>query len=247
MKTKNNFLFLTLLLVVFSLSFISSAELDKTYLCEKTKIALEFNLSNEQLIREILFEKNIGIQEDGISFYRENWMNLCSNVLNITLNPQVLCNKIYYLILETDWNYSYAQLNAISFSTNLSLNILNNYINSYNSLCLDKGFSNELPKQKFPKMIINKTGECDLNIEGFFGLTIPFPEVYLGKKDCNKMKFWSKLVRLEYFYEDYRFTGIRLYLVILFVSFLLTILILSIVKSNRKIDKILEKEKNIRR
>jgi hypothetical protein len=232
---------LMLVFIVLVITSLASAELTTSYICEETYISIKSNIPNVNLIQEILYQKNISVSENLINYYKNNWENLCSELTKKIINPSKLCERIYYLTISTNYNYTDLDISSISLEQNVSKTLIKNYIDNYNESCYMPGYSNKLPDRVFSQTLINQTTECNLNISNIFEPSIQM-EAYLGKRECNQVIFWNHFFKIDQFNKEFKVIGIRIFpLVCLIFLIIVFFIIRSFTKSNKHIDKLMEK------
>lgn len=154
---------------------------------------------------------------------------ILSSLVSSNETEKQLCKDIYYLVISTDYGYTETQLQNISSKFEVSINVTKDYISNYEELCLLKGYSDSLPKQNFQKIILNNSEEfCDLKLNSFFELSFPFFETYLGSAECEGVKFWNNFVKIEKFEDNFKISGVRVYLV--FILLLVIVIVLNVKK-----------------
>lgn len=235
---RKEFIFLFILILI-SLPFIHSEFLDKEETCEKVYLAFQSSMSTEDLIQKILYEDKIYINKETIEYYKDNWNEICSLTIGKSLNEKKICEDVYYLILSSDYNYSSSDLLGISKEAGVSVQLIEIYLLDYYDSCYLKGYSEQLPEQKFPKLILEETEKCDLEKSSFKEVTIPI-SIPLKEVRCSDVQFWNNFFKYDEFHGYYTFKGIRLYFlgIVLGVGFLFTMVII-FVKSNIGMNKIL--------
>lgn|GEM_PF-4242378 len=184
-----------------------------------------------------------------IKTYIDYWQSLCSNLINQTLKPNFVCEKIYYFIVENNHNFTIADLNdlknGIRPTIDISLDTLNNYYINYDSLCYLEGYSNKLPQK--PSSFIDfykvfDSENCTENLSmGFLNLGIPLGDYELGDLSCGKINFWKLFVQLEKHEDSYYLVGIKLYWII-GVAILIVLITLLNKSAQKKFRKIIKKE-----
>ncbi|MBU0958651.1 MAG: hypothetical protein KKB31_01770 [Nanoarchaeota archaeon] len=195
-------------------------------LCEEVYKEIMENQINSNLSNEL------GIGEPMVEYYREDWENLCSDLINKTINPEKICNEIYYLIIENGYDYS------LIFSINYSRGIIENYYYNNYELCVSKGYSDNLPKIEYPTMIINKNSlNCEIKQDSFLGY-IPFPDIILENISCNNLKKLNYLFEIEREGGDYKINRVEAGVIPLL---LMVIVLINLLKSNSWLNKVIRK------
>lgn len=218
-------------------------------------VAIATQLAYAQDIDANLCEKTYdssnvsGYSADYVKFYVDNWQSLCSSVINKTLKPEFVCNKIYFFIVSSNYNYSSADVEKLKseIDKNISIysSLLNYYIENYWDLCYLQGYSNEPPKKIYPIINImrgeNSTAKCDYSINWFFDLSFQLGRANLGDISCEKidnLKLWIKIDKDE---SAYYYDGLKLWYFIVLLSALILALIIHSLKSTNNINRALEK------
>lgn len=204
-----------ILLIILLLPTICA--LDTFYLCEKSYDGIQEDLTIYEMQNEIFEEKNYGITESELNNYIENWTSICSEITKKSLNPELLCKKIYYFIIENKYNYTEEDLKSIEVVDSIST--IKYFINNNLEVCFNQGYSDKLPKLPSNILIINQTKieECDLNVSNFFSSSIPFIHINIGKLSCDKVKKIKYLFSIKKNEQNIVIVGIRIYLIICLV------------------------------
>lgn len=121
------------------------------------------------------------------------------------IQGQQECNEIYFFIVENNWDFNETELNHLNITNPLY------YITNYTYECYLKGYSPKLPK--IPdnlKITINKTlNQCNIQIDPFFEVSIPFIKIPVGELNCNSKKVLSYFFKIE----DNSIKGINLWVI----------------------------------
>lgn len=163
-----------------------------------------------------------------IKIYIDNWQEICSNKLNITLKPELVCTELYNFILKNDWNYTYNDLyilrKELKPQVDISLNLLEDYlINNYEKCYLPR-FSEKFPKMPVPLIHLDKRlniTNCSIKTGiGVIDLPINFMNVSLGSNvSCsyiNRARWYKSLEKDENGF--YYLTGFKFYQLIILVG-----------------------------
>lgn len=223
------------LIALVILIHLVSAEVEKDYLCQKVYDTMQLNGSSDFMIKEIILEKKIEVDKTLADYYFENWENICSEEVLLTLNPQPICENIYYFIIGNNYNYSELDLFRTSKEINVSEGMFENYLNHYYSYCYDKGFSEELPEREFPELKLEEHSDnCYLKKDGVYQILFPKFEIYIGKKNCTDLNLANNFFEYEEFDGEFRINGVRIYWVIALLVFLLFLFLFLIFKRSKK-------------
>lgn len=218
-------LFVLILLV--SLTFISSGQVEKSYLCEKCYYGLQNNWSTNNIATQIEKEKQIGISKEIIKHYLDNWETICSDETKRVLDEESLCNDLYFFVLKNKWDFNSYK---ISNDLKISYNILGNYLDNFEIFC-----NKSLPTKKLEEVNIYVKRECSLENK-FFNSSMTFFTIAIDKK-CNELESLNYIFRFEDNGYGMHITGIRIYFLFVVIISLLLIIILSISIKNRKYAK----------
>lgn len=231
------------LALVIALIYFVNAGISEQKLCEKTYSGVILNLTSQTLANEIAMQEKIGVEPAILQYYMENWERLCQEKTNISLNPKPICEGIYYLIVSTNYNYTESQLISKANQENVSVNAFKNYLENYDSLCLFKELSEELPKREFPELHLKEDRHtCDLQKDGIESFVFPKFEVYLGNVSCSSVKFINNFLAYEEIDGDYKISGVRTYWVGIFFMFSMSITLFSIIHQGKKANKLIERK-----
>lgn len=219
---KGEILIAVMLLV--SIGLVSPSIL-REYMCEKTYEGMMENKTNQQLIQEIYDEEKYRTNDNTLNHYKNDWENLCANIVGRTLRPEEVCQRVYYFIAQTDYNYTDEELGQLCSDMNLSSKVVESYLYNNKVLCVSEGYSEQLPEMKLPKLIIyeNNITNCDLNVSRVLSWSAPFFDINIGEPSCNTNKFLKYFVELEDFDREITIKGIRIYFMISII-FLLAII-----------------------
>lgn len=239
-----------LIVMVFVILQGANAELNDSVCNETYPYTLKYGVSYPNNTISYI-EGKTGLTWASLKYYVENWQALCSNMINRTLKPEFVCNKIYFFLIEKDYNYSSNNLEALKIEINknisLSLNLLNYYIDNYFDLCYAEGYSEKPPNKKYPVMKVtrglNETS-CDYTINGFFDLYIPFGRMSLGDIECGSKLKW--FIRLEEMEGSTYYIGLKLWYLIMLLAIGIIILIIKSIKSTNYINRALKDEMQVR-
>lgn len=189
------------------------------YLCEKTYMRLTTEI--HAIIEEILREKRYTESFTLLEAYISHWQQVCSDTLNLTLEPSYVCNKVYYSMLgKTSYNSEdILNLRDKIEKVKLSLVLVEYYVINYNKLCYQLGYSGKLQELKNEDILTvsNDSEECDLDINNEF-LDWTFPtklinfKVVIGAK-CKDLNTQRWFISYEKVGETIYFRGIRFYLI----------------------------------
>ena len=182
--------------------------------------------------------------------YINNWQILCSNTINRTLEPKLVCEKIYYFIIGN--NYSYTNDEIFSLRENLSkiaslsVNLINHYIANYDSFCYDKQYSGRLPSRKIQTLtvadlssnqdILNLT-KCDVKTGSWiFDISFPFIKIPIGNDlPCWGIELWRTAFAIKVGdVSDYQIVGIKIWGGIAIVLIIVIIRFLSLLKAKER-------------
>jgi len=109
--------------------------------------------------KEFLNLTNYSSSEIIIKIYIDNWQGICSDLLNRSLNEPFLCNKIYELSKENDLEDNIWTITTeINKDLKISKYLVTHYIDNFDKLCFNRGFS-----PNFKKFIISKDLRNKLN------------------------------------------------------------------------------------
>lgn len=173
--------------------------------------------------------------------YILNWQRFCSDTLNRTLKETEVCDKIYYLIINKDGNYSNSDLlnikNNLNSTIDVSLSVLQSYAGNYNLKCFPIN-SKFLPLKKesitnlyvIPNNLTFCSYKIDNSLAGYdFDTSINFFKVYLNPIDsCNKISFYKYFLNLEQDEQGLYSNGIKLWIILTpFIILLLYDIIIS--------------------
>lgn len=219
-------------LIIFLIGIISAEELNQTYLCKKTFEALQSGISDQKILDDIS-SKYDNVSLEIIQNYKYNWENICYHLTNLTLKENSLCNSIYYLILDKGYDFTSSDVKNIANDLNLSLSQVGNYISNNYELCFIKGYSAELPKQKFPILNISVIPPCNLDKDSILGV-LPL-SIEIGKQDCEKIKFWNNFFSYSEFKGYYTFNGIRTFWVLILLVIIFSVMFIKYIKKTNKI------------
>jgi len=181
--------------------------------------------------------------------YINNWQGLCSNLINKTLEPKFVCEKIYYFIAGNNYNYStidminlrdeIKNLKDISVSTNL----LDSYIDNHNSLCYQKEYSGRLPNKQSQVNLADSTiggaellnvTRCDVNTGiKIFDIGIPFIKFSIGRNiPCWGIESWRVLFKIRVDESgNYQVTGIKIWEIIAVILIIVLVRFLALIKA----------------
>ena len=224
------------------------------YLCQKT---YDYILKNGKTSTYIDILKGDITVETGriegfvkLETYINNWQILCSNTINRTLEPKLVCEKIYYFIIGN--NYSYTNDEIFSLRENLSkiaslsVNLINHYIDNYDSFCYDKQYSGRLPSRKIQTLtvadlssnqdILNLT-KCDVKTGSWiFDISFPFIKIPIGNDlPCWGIELWRTAFAIKVGdVSDYQIVGIKIWGGIAIVLIIVIIRFLSLLKAKER-------------
>lgn len=188
--------------------------------------------------------------------YLDNWQPLCSDNINRTLDPILVCNKIYYFIVDKGYKYTNEDLfeleKEIKEDLEISPYLLDYYLYNHDELCYETGYSDKLPRKPLKTLTIAKKGtlfdkdsinECNETIGiNFFDWSIPFIEIHLNNLYCNQLDSWRWIFKLEQKTENgliknYSITGIKIWFIMLILTIMLMIYLLVLNKKTNIIKK----------
>ncbi|MFA7709448.1 MAG: hypothetical protein WCX82_04930, partial [archaeon] len=171
--------------------------------------------------------------------YIHNWQFICSDKMNLTLNPGYVCNKIYYFLLGTkSLNQTISEINK---EVNVSDYLFSHYLNNYNKECYLNNYS-AIIEEKAGTIYINETQEirvCQLKESEIDKYYIPFFVFYFGVTDCETMNNFNWLFKFENKNNNLSIIGIKLWVIFLILS---AIIIFAIYKVNGNFKKFFKKK-----
>jgi len=209
--------------------------------CELTYDAANSNdVSQIDSIRSTLSSENITESWSSVREYIVNWQTKCSDLLGKSIEPDKLCEKIYFFRLN---NPNFSESSFQNFETELnvqlpiSYELLVNYFNEYEKLCVDLGYSDALPIDDLPEFIkiLDKKLQCNISMNKFFEQSFFFFDFSLGELSCSQVKFWSYIFELEEFDEVYMVRQIKIWWIL--SSMVLFIIVFMFLIPNKKMDK----------
>jgi len=193
--------------------------------CEKTyESALTNDYDKIENIRDIIeFETGELPKWTDIRDYIDNWQPLCSDLVNLTLQPSLVCKKIFFFIVENNYQYDSSDLSSLKdelkSDIEVSLNLLQYYIDNHFERCYSRGLSDKLPNK--PGSVLSRNirnffdfNECDvLTGNSFFDLSIPFFKQKLGSDfSCLKIETLRLVMSMEVDEDmNYFVNGIKLW------------------------------------
>lgn len=173
----------------------------------------------------------LNISNETITYYKENWVELCQNATNKSLTPNKICKEIYNTILNNGYN------KEIIFSLDYPRNLIENYYFNYPLEC--NNISNELPERKYEILYINHTNNyCEL--KNIFMGSFPFKDFYIGNVSCENAKKINLFLELTKESDYYKVIKIRLWWIL---SLILLVFSIFAIKSNFWLNNELEKFK----
>ena len=96
--------------------------------------------------------------------YMDNWQPLCSDLVEKTLEPEWVCNRIYDFVIDSNYKPEIEEINNLTNRLNervdISLELVVNYINNYEDKCYRLEFSPSLEKIKLSPIVT----EGEINI-----------------------------------------------------------------------------------
>lgn len=151
------------------------------------------------------------------------------------IEEKEICQKVYFMIVNSNWGYNETQINNL----NKELNITNasEYVEHYLESCYLKGHSDLLPKLPDGKQINlykNNTQPCNLNMDGIFGVYVPIPEISLGNAKCSEIKPLKLIFSFSSDGDTYSISGVR-YLTA--VVMIIVIIVIVFFVKNKKFNK----------
>src|SRR3990167_71142 len=183
-----------------------------------------------------------------IDYHVVNWQFLCSDLVNRTLNPELVCNKMYDTFSK-DKNATLPDIDNLRRILNpnikLSNTLLIHYLVNYDSLCFD------LTKRRLPVdlEISSLTGLkrseaefCNPYIESssfagkVLGLVIPIPTIEFKELSCSQINFWRWFVEIEQDLDTNYIKGIRIYWVAALVIVVIILLLFIFFVKHRRVD-----------
>jgi|GEM_PF-5151239 len=194
-------------------------------------LTYEYLLKNGQVyyfIDELKLKNNLTEDWTTIKYYIDDWQLICSNLINRTLKPKIVCDSIYFFILNNSYNFTTIDLNNLKNSLkpeiDLSLPLLNYYYINYDTLCL--GYSNKLPKRKIE--IINLTAfslfnytNCSLEL-GNRLIDWSIGNLKIDKNfTCEQINIWRWFIKLEENGEGYIITGVKFWFILTIILMIL--------------------------
>ena len=177
--------------------------------------------------------------------YIMNWQKFCSDKVKRTLKESDVCTKIYYFLLGNDNIYSATEVfnlkQEIKPTVEISDYLLNYYLDNYELKCEDlTGLV--LPKTyynvtKFNIFKATNIKDCSPEtgielLEANIGASVPFLKIYFSDLTCNKINIYRWIFNIESDETAYYINGIRIYVVVLMLSFV-TLFYFKIIKRKK--------------
>lgn len=202
--------------------------------CELSyKYLLNHNYTDENVseLKTLLQFKGFYISESELkSIYFENWQEYCSSLTGLTLKPKDVCEEIYYFLKLNNGIYYFSDLIKIQErlfnKVDVSLGILETYINNYDKLCYDKGYSQKITSQISNPPEQNKT-ICNINIGNFLDFSIPLGSWNIGGNiSCDFINFLKYFIKIDYYNNLYHFEGIKIIIFVILGGVILLIILI---------------------
>jgi len=203
-------------------------ELDN-YLCNKTyqKLLIETPVNVDKLQEEIFLEKGKLVQGSTLNTYLSNWQGLCSDNISRTLQPDKVCEQIFFMVLR-DKKYNETDKETVikyikdNYDLSISKELFDYYINNHYNLCFKKGYSEKLPFKPFNIVFVNRSQikNCSTTIGiGFFDTQFPFPDINIGQNlSCERIDTLRWLFGLEEFDNNYKIVSLKLWYMLILVG-----------------------------
>ena len=172
------------LMIVLTLSFVVADLNDsQKYICDKAYGYIQTHGQNLSFILEL--KNDTGLLNESIenlSVYIENWGRGCSKISNKTLSQKRLCDKVFYFISDTRYQYNDSFIDYFFSFKNESPSLAKTYLENYDSFCYYTGLSYRLPGiPTTGNIILNQdilSKDCFVDPENtFFNLSFP-PQNY---------------------------------------------------------------------
>lgn len=228
-----------------------------SYVCKKTYDYINKYDSNNFLhlgeLQQDLSLNNYSVSLTDLQNYLLIWQPLCSEMINKTLQEPVVCERIYYFLIQGNNSYNDFTLNNLRLSIKTTQNLdvsnklLKNYIENYDNKCL---YNKPLPfKKTFSvlniKKIIQEAPVCSVNTDNsFVDSKIPFFSIGLGTQSCEQIDLKRWFFALEKNGENYDIVGIRLWVIVTLLIISLSVYYAFFLKRRNKRLKQLLKEGN---
>ena len=171
----------------------------------------------------------------------DNWQSLCSDKINKTQFEPYVCDKLYFFVLNGELDVASLNdlRNNLKSKVTMSLNLIYYYLQNYDELCYETGYSGKLTTEqlKLPGLVISQgVSNCSLDLKSdIFNFYLPIGSWNLGVfDDCNKLTNWRYILAFAESNGSYYVIGIRLYLIVLILLIIGVIALLRISK-NRKL------------
>ena len=225
-------------------------------LCNLTYDSASRSLNKYGEIFKIIRDYNLTQEWTEIKKYIDNWQSLCSDQLSKTLNPELVCENIYYFIIDNNYNHHMEEINGLRNklkpSVVLSFDLLNYYIDDYFSLCYSEGYSKKLPAKQLPIIkvfsvvpTINESliTPCNASVGmSFFDWYIGIPQlfkIHVGEMSCNQLDLWRWVFKIRQETDNgeiktHSLIGLKLWYLILILFGLLIYITIKTSRGGRK-------------
>lgn len=157
---------------------------------------------------------------------------------SISATEDKACSDIYFLVSNTNYNYTQNQLKNI--------NVTNNDVYNYSTNCNASKYP-KLPAMNVPIFKVPDIKKCDYNQDPVF-LWVNFAalgsinilNIDANQFSCDKIKSWEYFFNIEKTINNYSIKGIQTVPVVILFSVILFIFIMYLRKSRNKIEKLIE-------
>lgn len=165
--------------------------------------------------------------------YIDRWQFLCSDKINKTLEEPFVCNKIYYLLVQNS-TPSFNQIEntrlTIKPTVELSVNLMEHYVDNYNDIC-PKKIQTIQPKPVIFNLTLPSFLPCSIVFNNsIMDAYFPIPFIlsknnyhYKGDMTCSQIDSWRYVVAIDQVDGNFVFIGIRLWWVVglIIISFII--------------------------
>jgi hypothetical protein len=152
-----------------------------------------------------------------IKSYMDNWQVYCSDLVNKTLYPEVVCTNIYDILNKTNGLIEDKNITDLKSKIDpivtISKKLLIFYIENYNTSCYELGYSNEFTKEIF--VSIYEENKCTPILPNIFDASIDFLYIDISNSKCSNLTFLNNFFNITGYNERYRLVGIRIYVIII--------------------------------
>lgn len=144
---------------------------------------------------------------------------LFSIISNISAFDNKKCGDIYFLVLQTNYNYTSNQLQT--------LNVTDEEIYSYQNECENYQYP-LLPEIYAPPMLIKPVEQayCEYSHKSAFWVAFPFFKMPV-KWNCKSIEFWKYFLSFEENEGEYAINGIVVFPVLVLMLILFFVLFIS--------------------